>query len=294
MIMDREKNYLFLYLAITFGVWWGTALCFLLFGDSLTKLVGELTLLHPLIIFFTYLPSITGLTLYYLMGGSTAVKIVISKLIPRKQDLFWFPVLFVVFMFFVFFMRFGSLFFGIAVPKITYNMSQMISEIFLNFVRETGIIGGTFGWVGFLLPCLQGKLKNNISSGLLTGLIFGLWLFPGFAFSSSTEISFALYVIQLMLFFLFQSYVFNATQGSLVFYLFSFGLISAGSHIQLYYFNVPIQVMQIVYFTAISLIFHIISRKIQIDAPLQTLSTLIPMRNETRSDQQVILRNKVL
>lgn len=291
LIMNRDYKYIGLYFTIVFGVWWGTALCFFL-NDSLIKFTGELTILHPLIVFFTYLPSITGLIIFYLMGDFTAVKSIVSRLVPEKQYFFWFPVLFMVVIVFAIFMHFGSIIFGIPVPKITYNIPQMISEVLINFVRETGIIGGVFGWVGFLLPWLQGKLKNNISSGLLTGLIFGLWLFPGFAFSSSAgSISYALYVLQLMTFFMFQSYVFNATKGSLLFYLFTFGLISSGSHIQLYYFNVPIQIMQIVFFAAASFLMHFIFKKYKIDTQLQTLKVFVSAKAGASEEQRVIIRN---
>lgn len=279
-MIENNYRYLFLYLAITFGGWWGAALFLKFFGNFLHPFIGQLTLLHPLIIFFTYLPSIAGLFIYYLMGGGAAVKEIVFKLIPRKQDLFWFAVLIVGFIFFVFTMRFGCLLFGVKVPTITYSIPQMISKALLNMILETGIIGGTFGWVGFLLPFLQGKLRNNISSGLLTGLILGLWVFPGFAISSSaTNTSYILYVMQLMTFFLFQSYVFNATKGNLTFYLFTFWLIATGSHIQLYYFNIPIQVMQIVFFVVASLITHIVFNKIKINAPLQTLEYIADETN---------------
>lgn len=270
--MTRLSKYLILYLTIVFTGWWGTALCFFLYQDSLIKLVGELTLLHPLIIFLTYLPSLTGLAIFYLMGGLPGVKLIISKLIPRKQDIFLFPLIFLIFIIFIFSMRFGCWVLNIPLPPITLSIYQGIVEILVNFVRETGIIGGVFGWVAFLLPCLQSKLKNNILSGLLTGSIFGLWLLPGFALSATAaDTSYLLYVLQLMTFFVCQSYIFNYTKGSLVFYLFTFALISAGSHIQLYYFTVPIQIMQIVFFAGISLIMHMLFRKNASISSLQIL-----------------------
>lgn len=268
--MKYNNRYLSLYLLIVFGGWWGLAICLMLFGDHLNPLVGKLTLSHPLIIFFTYLPSITGLSIYYLMGGFTAVKNIIFKLVPNKKDLVWFPILIGGFFIFVLSMRFGCMLLGVKVPQITYSISQIISEAFFNLIRETGIIGGTFGWAGFLLPCLQEKLKNNITSGLLTGLILGLWVFPGFALSSSaTNTSYILYVTQLMTFFLFQSYVFSATKGSLIFYLITFWLIATGSHVQFYYFNTPIQIMQIVFFIVASIVTHVMFKKLRIGFSLQ-------------------------
>ncbi|KAA2301651.1 hypothetical protein FY526_23930, partial [Clostridioides difficile] len=114
---------------------------------------------------------------------------------------------------------------------------------------ETGLIGGLFGWIGFLLPFLQGKLKNNITSGLITGLLFGLWVLPGYLISSfGTSTTYIYYVVQLMAFIVFQSYIFNATKGTLLFYLLAFWLVATGSQIDLYYFNPQVQIMQFFFF----------------------------------------------
>ena len=284
--MAGDDRYFFLYLAIVFGGLWGLALFLLIFDDFSARLFGEITLLHPVIVFFTYLPSLSGLAIYYFMGGMAAVTTVLSKFIPRKKDVIWFPVLFVIFIFFVLVMRFGSLVCNLTVPRVSFSFSQMITEVLLNFISETGIIGGVIGWTAFLLPYLQGRFKNNVLSGLLTGLLFGLWLLPGFAFSPAAgSISCVLYIVQLMAFFIFQSYIFNATKGCPTFYLFSFGLISSGSHIQLYYFTVPIQMMQIAFFIMTSLLLSFVFKKYHVDHRLQTLQTFVPIQmeaNETR------------
>ncbi|MEN8907439.1 MAG: hypothetical protein ABF289_15895 [Clostridiales bacterium] len=204
------------------------------------------------------------------MGGFSGLKGILLKVIPRKQDLKWFPILTGVFVLFASSMHFGSKLFGIAVPEITYTIPQIIMKALWNFIEETGLIGGIFGWIGFLLPFLQSKFKNNITSALLTGFIFGLWVLPGYTISSfGTETSYVFYVIQLMVFVLFQSYIFNITKGNLSFYLFSFWLAATGSRIQLYYFNSQVQILQISFFLLASIVIHFVFKKYKVKYTLQ-------------------------
>lgn len=272
--MERDYKYLFWYLAIVFILSWGIIICCTAFADVLTPIIGRLTLTHPLVIFVLYLPSLAGLSTYYLQGGFTAVKGIFLKLIPRKQDLFWFPILFGIFVVFALFVHYGCVLFGVAVPEITYSVPQMITKGLWNFIEETGLLGGIFGWIGFLLPFFQRKLKNNISSGLLTGFTFGLWVLPGYGISSGSS-SYLLYVMMLMSFLVFASYIFNATKGNLSFYLFAFWLAATGSHIQLYYFNMPVQTLEIVFFTLASVIIHLIFKRAKVDSSLQIFPNFI-------------------
>ncbi|OBY80256.1 hypothetical protein BBG47_07495 [Paenibacillus sp. KS1] len=97
---------------------------------------------------------------------------------------------------------------------------------------------------------------------MLTGLIFGLWVLPGYVISSyETSTSYFLYVIQLMFFIWFQSYVFNATRGTLLFYLFTFWLTATGSRLQFYYFNAQVQILQVSFFLIAAIIMHFIYNK---------------------------------
>ena len=277
--MQTKKNinkYLILYLSIAFGVCWGIAIAFIFFSDFLVPITGELTLTNPFAIIALYAPSIGGLITYFVLDGFTGVKKIFLKVIPRKQDLIWFPILLCVSILFAATMHFGSLLFGFPVPEITRTVPQIIAKIFWNLIEETGLIGGFLGWIGFLLPFLQGKFKNNITSALLTGFLVGLWVLPGYLISSfETESSYLLYVIQFMLLVLFQSYIFNATNGSLIFYLFSFWLFATGAQIELYYFTAPVQLMEISYFIIAVVIIHFTFKKKEIEAPLQVFPEFI-------------------
>lgn len=272
----RGYKSLFLYLGITFGLAWGILFTFIYFSDFLIPITGPLNLNNPITMFVLYIPSIAGLVTYLVMGGLRGLKGILKKMIPRRQDLFWFPILFLVFVLFALSNHFGSVVLGVPVPKITLTVTQMITKTLTNLIEEVGLLGGLFGWIGFLLPFLQGKLKSNIAAGLLTGLIFGLWVLPEYMMSSfGVTTTYLLYVLQLMLFILFASYIFNATQGNLLFYFFSFWLAATGSHIQLYYFNTPVQVIQIIFFALAIIIIHIMFRVMQVDCQLQVFPDFI-------------------
>ncbi len=274
--MNNKNKYLILYLGLAFGVSWGIGIIFMLFGDMLTPITGELTLTNPIVIIALYSPSIAGLITYFAMGGLQGLKGILLKLIPRKQDLVWIPIICGVFVLFATSMHYGSLLFGIDVPKITYSIPEMISKALWNFIEETGLIGGVFGWIGFLLPFLQGKIKNNVISGLLTGLIFGLWVLPGYMISSfGATTDYLFYVVQLMAFVLFQSYIFNATEGNVLFYLLAFWLAATGSRIQLYFFNAEVQILQISFFVIAAVVMHLVFKKIKIGQHLQTFPEFI-------------------
>ncbi|WP_223067494.1 hypothetical protein [Paenibacillus caui] len=275
--MSKSSNkFLYLFLGISFGMCYGIACLFIFFADWIVPITGELTLMHPLAIIALYSPSIAGLITCYLMGGGSALKGMFAKLLPRKQDLYWIPIIVAICILFAFSMHFGSLLFGITVPENTYSVPEMIRIGFLNLFKETGLIGGLFGWIGFLLPFLQGKFKSNIISGLLTGLLFGLWVLPGYLISSfGTTTTYVYYVIQLMAFIVFQSYIFNATKGNLLLYLLAFWLVATGSQIKLYYFNPQVQLMQFAFFLLAAAVLHVVFKRRKVDYTLQTFPAYV-------------------
>lgn len=256
-----------------------------LFAEVLAPLTGPLSLTHPLMLFVLNLPSLTGLGIYAYIGGWSGLSGILKKLIPRQQDWKWFPILLMLFMGFAWCMRLGSLLLGVAVPVITDTPMQMVSKALQNVMEEIALIGGIFGWIGFVLPFLQGKFKRNIPSALLTGLLFGLWVMPGYGLSSvATATSYMLYVLQLMAFISFASYIFNATAGNLSCYLFAFWLAASGSHIQLYYFNIPVQTMELVFLTLAAMVMHGLCKQGKLRTSLQIFPYFIEEKCSVRYD----------
>jgi len=251
----------------------------MIFNDFFTKIFGETSFTNPVVMVALYSPSIAGLVVYGLMGGWKAIKNLLGKFIPRKQDLIWFPIVIGMALLYLAFIHYGSIVVGFDVPEMTLTLSQMVIEVVKNLFEEAGILGGVLGWIGFLMPFFQKKYNSNVKAGLLTGLIFGIYVLPGYMISSfELAAAFPLYVIQLMLFLVFVSYMYNATNGNLLYYVLLFWLISAGARLQLYYFNAQVQLLQIVFFALSVIAVHFIMKKRNIEQKLQVLPDDIELK----------------
>jgi len=284
-VKESKSRYLILYLSIIFGMSWSIGLAFLFFPQFMAAMTGgSLGQNNPIIVFVLYLPSIGGLITYYAMGGMDALKKLMLKFIPRKKDLFWFPVLFVAFVGFAAFMHFTSILFGVPVPRITLTPGEMTLKAIETIITEVGLLGGIFGWMAFLLPYFQAKFKSQLVAATATAIVFGLYVAPGYLITSFQQTtSYPLYVLEIVLFFVFISYIFNATRGNLTFYLYSFWLTATGSHIQLYYWNVDVQLMEITYFLAMVIILAIIFKRKNIGYALQKFPHFIEKQDADQS-----------
>lgn len=257
------KKYAVIFFSITFGLSWGVSILYILFQNILKPIFGEITLENPLVVIALNSPSVAGIIVYFLYGRVQGVASFLKRMIPRKKDLIWFPVILGIIIVFYFCMHFGSILFGIGVPEITMTKRDMAIVILKNFYEETGLIGGAFGWYGFLLPYFQKKYNSSIKAGILTGLSFGLFVLPGYAFSSfETASIYPFYVLQLIVFSIFTAFVFNQTQGNVLFFLFAFWLAATGSKIQLYYFVLGVQIIQVFYFSAVVIVLYFILKKV--------------------------------
>lgn len=266
----KSVNSFVLYLSLTFGICWGLIAILVGFYETLYPIFGEMTIFNPIVMAALYAPTTAGLIVYFVEGGVGAVKHLLMKLIPRKKDLIWFPVIFVMVVLFVACMHYGSLAFGIPVPERTFTLPQMFYQAFINLFEETGLIGGAFGWFGYLLPYLQKKWNSTIKSGLVTGFLFGLLVLPGYAVDSfQTATLYPFYVAQLMVFSVFIAYLFNVTKGNLLLYIFTFWLVACGSRLQFYYFIPQVQIMQIGFFLLAAAVLHLVLKTRKMEYRLQ-------------------------
>jgi len=106
-------------------------------------------------------------------------------------------------------------------------------------------------------------------------LIFGLWVMPGFLMAPGNQTSYLLYVLQLMVFIVFADIVFNATEGNLLLYVFTFWLAATGSHIQLYYFTRNTQLLEIAFFALAALVCAVIVKRAKLNSVLQTYPSFL-------------------
>ncbi len=265
-----NKRYLLTFLLITFGISWTIIIAYIIFNDAFVNAFGELTLFNPVVMFVLYSPTIAGLIVTYRYDGFEGIKKLLLKLKPRKKDLFWFPIIFVVGLIFYASMHYGSIILGIPVPKSGFSFGDILVEASKNLFEETGLIGGAFGWIGFMLPYLQKKFNGNAVPAFLTGIAFGLYVMPGYVISSfETATLYPLYVTQIIIFIYFFSFLFNATNGNTLFYIYTFWLMATGSRLKFYYFQAPVQLLQIAFFTVLSFIMYMLVKNNIIEQKLQ-------------------------
>lgn len=258
----KHRKLLIIYLAITFGACWGLSLLYIVAHDAMASLFGELTLANPLVVIALNSPGFAGILIYFIYGGFSGLKDYLCTLIPRKKDLKWFPIIIVVMCIYVVCVRLVCILVGIEVPEMTYTPGEMLILFLKNFYEETGMIGQCCGWFGFLLPYLQAKFKNNIKAGLLTGFIFGLFVLPGYAFSSfETATAYPFYVMQLMIFAVCISYVLNDAKGNVIFFLLAFWIAASGSKLKFYNFIPSVQIVQIGLFAVLFVILYFVFKK---------------------------------
>ena len=258
----KPKKYLLIYLLISFGICWGMCLFYVIANDFMTRTFGELTLENPLVLFALNVPGVATFLMYFLYGGWKAVKDFLKTLIPRVKDLKWIPIIIAVMCIYLVCVRLGCMAVGIKVPELEYTFPQMLKIFLLNFFGETGMIGQVFGWFGFMLPYMQAKTKSNIRAGLWTGFAFGMFLLPGYVFSSfETATAFPFYLVQMMLFSVCATYVLNEVKGNLLFFLLTFWIAATGSKVRLYDFIPSVQIVQIVLFLIMFGVLYFVFKK---------------------------------
>lgn len=273
-----KNKYLVIYLLVAYGLCWGLASIYIIFYDTLSKILGEMSFTNPGVMVSLYSPNIAGLIVLGLIGGRKAIKNVLKKIVPKKGTMHWFFIVLGLGIAYGIFVHFGSLICGFGAPEMTFGPKQMLIELLKNLFEEAGILGGVLGWIGFLLPFLQKKFNNNVKAGLMTGLLFGIYVLPGYAMSVfQLSAVYPLYIMQMMAACVFVSYMFNATEGNLLYYIILFWLIASGSRLQLYYFNSEVQLLQILYFIIVDIIVYFLAKNKRIKQEVQMLPEYIGM-----------------
>ncbi len=252
-----DRKYLWIYIGITFGLSWGMSILYIIFYDILSPYVGELNISNPFVMVSLNSPSIAGMFIYFIYGGWQGMKHFLKRMIPNKKECIWFPVLIGISVLFYFCMYVGSKCFGIVLPEVTMSATERIVTLLKNIYEETGLLGGALGWYGFLLPYMQKRTQSSILSGLITGFIFGLFVLPGYLFTSfETATNYPLYVVQLMIFSIFIAFLFNKTRGNVIFFILLFWLSASGSKLQFYSFVTRVQILEIIFFGVLSIVVY--------------------------------------
>ena len=253
----NQKKYPIMYMVITLVICWGLGILYTIFSDGFSASFSD-----PAVLVAMCAPTLAALIIYGITGGSTAIKNILKRLLIKREQLFWIPIIIGLNLIFFLVVRIGSILLGIEVPEITLTFREQLKEMAINFFEEIGVIGGALGWVGFLIPYFQTKFNSNVKAGIMAGLGIGLFVIPGYAISAFGLVAlYPLYVLQMVTFMVLYSYIFNLTDGNLLLYVILLWVNSSGSRMQLYYFAPPSQILQISAFALAALGLHLVTRK---------------------------------
>lgn len=200
------------FLAIAFGMTWGITGLMYFYPEQVKSLFGEISMTNPLFVLAVYAPAIAGFFLVFRHGGIEGLRKFLSRLLLWRVSPIWYAFILIVI---------PILFFSGAAVKGTFfeqPIAFTFSSLFFAFAT-TLVIGPIeeFGWRGVALPLLQQKFVP-FWSGLILGIIWGLWHLPAFVIGGTPQSSwsFAPFFIAAVAISLIVTPMFNASGGSIL------------------------------------------------------------------------------
>ncbi len=200
------------FLALTFGLTWGTAALGLLFADQVTAIFGEFGLSNPLVILAIYSPGIVGVLLVASHYGLKGLGSFFRRLTLWRMPAAWW--LFLI-------LGIPVIFFAGAAIKDTLStafpffgwreaLPTLVLALFLGPIEE-------FGWRGLALPLLQRRFVP-FWAGLILGLIWAVWHIPSFLISGMPQAAWSAgpYFLGIVTLSVIITPLFNVSRGSLL------------------------------------------------------------------------------
>ncbi|MFD0556982.1 hypothetical protein FB566_2234 [Stackebrandtia endophytica] len=252
-------KYFVLFIALTIGSVWALTLFYLAAYDFAVATLGELELRNPVVVIILHSPAIAAFLIFLLYDGPRGLANFFRSLVPRKKDLLWIPVLLVLMFGYIFAIRYLCMLFGIDVPPETETPLEMVLTFLELFYMEIGMVAIAIGWFGFFLPLMHRITKNHITAGIATGMGIAVFVAPGNVFASfDLAIAWPLYASQLCVLCIGMSFLLSRMKGNVLFFLLPFWASASGSAMQLYYFAVPTQFVQLVVFAILATILYFV------------------------------------
>lgn len=228
-----KKHEILIFLFMTFL---GTYLCWGVLWAASKGIINKDIFSNT--VFYTFLrilggsmPSIMGIILIGGFYGRTGLKELFGKLSKWKMSiLFYLLVLFpinaqriITYLICELAGMNVSVSTGSQYQSFKTNSILGIFILFLAIVLLGGPISEEFGWRGFLLPRLQNKI-HPFFSAVIVGVIWSLWHVPMFFIEKTVYSNFTIYTLVTILLSIEITWMYNRTQGSLIFPILLHGL----------------------------------------------------------------------
>jgi membrane protease YdiL (CAAX protease family) len=182
------------YFVLTFALSWGAML--IACGPGLFLGTVQLSTRDALLYAAMLLgPSVAGLVMTGLTGGRAGYRVLLARLRAWRVDARWYALA----------LLGGPLLIGLVFAVLGLFSAAFVPAVFaggewasaLVFGLTAGLLVGIFeelGWTGFAVPNL--RLRHGVlATGLIVGLVWGLWHYPPFATGDTTGAApWALYV----------------------------------------------------------------------------------------------------
>jgi hypothetical protein len=210
---EIPSSALFVFVAITFAITWGTIGVYIFFPEHAAAWFGEISGSHPAFFLATWAPAIAAFALVLAYGGLTGLRSFLSRLaLWRCQPVWWgfilvgLPLVFIA----------GSLIKGGPnfAPLPPEGAGSMIAVLVM--MLSLGPIE-EFGWRGVAQPLLQRHVAP-IWAGLIIGAVWGFWHLPAFYLSGTVQSgwSFTPFFIGNIVLAVLVTPIFNDARGSLL------------------------------------------------------------------------------
>ncbi len=170
------------FVAITFGVTWGTIGVYIFWPDFAAARFGEISGSHPAFFLATWGPAIAGVTVVTAHAGAAGLRDYFARLLLWRCPFGW------------------ALFVAVGVPLVFVAGSLLKGGPLISPVSSEGLVvvlGASLlflflgpieelGWRGVAQPLLQRHMAP-IWAGVLIGGTWGLWHLPAFHLSGTVQ-----------------------------------------------------------------------------------------------------------
>jgi membrane protease YdiL (CAAX protease family) len=200
------------FLALTFGLSWGTGVLLVLFADQVEAIFGPMGYTNPIFILVVYAPGFAGILLVWRHYGVKGLGSFLRRLTLWRMPLIWWVVL-IVGMPAVFYLGAainGTLDDGFPFTPWYGVLPALGIALVIGPIEE-------FGWRGVALPLLQRRFAP-LSAALILGAIVALWHVPAFLLSGTKQSSWSIgpFLLGVVAISVILTPMFNAARGSLL------------------------------------------------------------------------------